>query len=96
MDAFVSVYVDMAARLDAVRAAVEELDNPPGVNHVEIGTISVGDLFGCRIAVDLTGTFDEGAESVRIARGYAEALSRRLGVPAHAFHDLLRRDDQAS
>lgn len=96
MDAFVSVYVDMAARLDAVRHAVSELGKPEGVTDVEISTVSVGDMFGCRIAVDLTGTFDEAGESVGIARAYADALSIRLGVPAFAFYDLLRRDFRAS
>jgi hypothetical protein len=93
---FVSVYVDMAARLDAVRAAVCQLPKPQGVSRVEVDTCSVGDMFGCRIAVDLTGTFGEVAESIAIARTYADALSAVLGVPAFAFYDLLRRDYRAS
>jgi hypothetical protein len=54
------------------------------------------DTFGCRIAVDLTGTFDERTEGLAIARRYAEQLSLALGVPAFPFYDLLRRDDTAS
>jgi hypothetical protein len=96
VEAFVSVYVDMSASLEAVRAAVDQVAKPEGVTNVEIGTISVGDMFGCRIAVDLTGTFDEVTESVAIARAYAAELSSRLGVPAFAFYDLLRRDDRVS
>jgi hypothetical protein len=53
MDAFVSVYVDMAARADDVRAAVATLP-------------------------------------------LASGLSEALGLPAFAFHDLLRRDYPAS
>jgi hypothetical protein len=52
---------------------------------------SVTDTFGCRIAVDLTGTFDEQTEGLAIARRYAEQLSLALGVPAFPFYDLLRR-----
>jgi hypothetical protein len=74
MDAFVSVYVDMAARAGE----------------------AVTDTFGCRVAVDLTGTFDEEAEGLTIARDYASGLSEALGLPAFAFHDLLRRDYPAS
>ena len=95
-DEFVSVYVDMSARLDAVRAAVGHLPKPHGVSKVEVDTASVGDMFGCRIAVDLTGTFSEVTKSIAIARTYAEALSAVLGVPAFAFYDLLRRDYRAS
>ncbi len=86
----------MSARLDAVRAAVDRLPKPHSVSRVEVETGSVGDLFGCRIAVDLIGKFSEVTESIAIARTYAEALSAVLGVPAFAFYDLLRRDDRAS
>jgi hypothetical protein len=86
MEAFVSVYVD------AVRAAVAELPKPRGVLDVQVYCNCVTDIFGCRIAVDLTGTFDEQTEGVSIARGYAEQLSLALGVPASPFYDLLRRD----
>ena len=97
MEQFVSVYVDMSARLDAVRAAVDHLPRPLGVSTVEVDTGSVGDMFGCRIAVDLTGTFSEVTESIAIdPRTYAEALSAMIGVPAFAFYDLLRRDYRAS
>jgi hypothetical protein len=95
MEAFVSVYVDMAATADAVRAAVAELPNPRGVLGVHVDGNSVTDTFGCRIAVDLTGTFDERTEGLGIARGYAEQLSLALGVPAFPFYDLLRRDHPA-
>jgi hypothetical protein len=96
MDAFVSVYVDMAARADDVRVAVAELPMPGGVVEVKVDCDAVTDTFGCRIAVDLTGTFDERTEGLSIARSYAAELSAALGVPAFAFYDLLRRDYPAS
>ncbi|MDT5364980.1 MAG: hypothetical protein QOC69_6742 [Mycobacterium sp.] len=96
MDAFVSVYVDMAARADDVRVAVAELPKPHGVVEVKVDCDAITDTFGCRIAVDLTGTFDERTEGLAIARAYAADLSAALGVPAFAFYDLLRRDYPAS
>lgn len=95
MEAFVSVYVDMAATADSVRAAVAQLPKPNRVFDVTVDCSSVTDTFGCRIAVDLTGTFDERTEGLTIARGYAEQLSVALGVPAFPFYDLLRRDHPA-
>ena len=92
---FVSVYVDMAAAADGVRAAVAELPKPRGVLDVQVDCNFVADTFGCRIAVDLTGTFNEKTEGLAIARGYAEQLSIALGVPAFPFYDLLRRDHPA-
>lgn len=91
-----SVYVDMAATADDVRAAVAELANPNGVFEVTVDCNSITDTFGCKIAVDLTGAFDEQAEGPGIARRYAEQLSLALGVPAISFYDLLRRDHPAS
>jgi hypothetical protein len=96
MNAFVSVYVDMAARADDVRTAVSELPKPDGVLEVKIDGDAVTDTFGCRIAIDLTGTFDERTEGLAIARAYAAELTAALGVPAFAFYDLLRRDYPAS
>jgi hypothetical protein len=96
MNAFVSVYVDMAARAEDVRAAVAELPTPAGVVEVEVDGDAITDTFGCRVAVDLTGTFDEGTEGLIIARAYAAQLSAALDVPAFAFYDLLRRDYPAS
>jgi hypothetical protein len=96
MNAFVSVYVDMAARADDVRAAVARLPMPGGVLEVKVDGDAITDTFGCRIAVDLTGTFDERTEGLAIARAYAADLSAALGVPAFAFYDLLRRDYPAS
>ena len=96
MNAFVSVYVDMAARADDVRVAVAKLPLPEGVTEVKVDCDAVTDTFGCRIAVDLTGTFDEQTEGLVIARSYAADLSADLGVPAFAFYDLLRRDYPAS
>jgi hypothetical protein len=61
-DSFASVYVDKAARLEAVQAAVDQLPMPIGVTKVAIDDRSVTDIFGCRIAIDLTGTFDETTE----------------------------------
>jgi hypothetical protein len=96
VEAFVSVYVDMAASVDAVCAAVAQLPKPRGVFDVTVDYTSVTDMFGCRIAVDLTGAFDEQTEGLAIARHYAEQLSLALGVPAFPIYDLLRRDDTAS
>ncbi|MBY0291070.1 MAG: hypothetical protein K2X52_28605 [Mycobacteriaceae bacterium] len=96
MDSFVSVYVDMAAGADAVRAAVAKLANPRGVLKVTVDDTAVSDTFGCRIAVDLTGTFDEQTEGLAIARRYAEQLSEALRIPVHALCDLLGRDYPAS
>ena len=96
MDAFVSVYVDMGARADDVRAAVDALPLPTGVVEAKMDGEAVTDTCGGRIAVDLTGTFDEKVDGLAIAREYAEGLSAALGVPAFAFYDLLRRDYPAS
>jgi hypothetical protein len=96
MNAFVSVYVDMAARADDVRVAVTQLPRPCGVAEVKVDCDAITDTFGCRIAVDLTGTFDERAEGLSIARSYAADLSAALGIPAFAFYDLLRREYPAS
>ena len=82
----------MSAAKDAVQPRWTRLPKPHGVSNVEVDTGSVGDMFGCRIAVDLTGMFSDVTESIAIARTYAEALSVTLGVPAFAFYDLLRRD----
>jgi hypothetical protein len=96
MDAFVSVYVDMGARADDVRAAVDALPLPEGVDEAKVDGGAITDTFGCRIAVDLTGTFDEKVDGLAIAREYATVLTAALGVPAFAFYDLLRRDYPAS
>ncbi|GLP73275.1 hypothetical protein TUM20983_03850 [Mycobacterium antarcticum] len=96
MESFVSVYVDMGARADDVRAAVDALPLPHGVVEANIDGEAVTDTFGCRIAVDLTGSFDEKADGLAIAREYAAGLSAAIGVPAYAFFDLLRRDYPAS
>jgi hypothetical protein len=96
MNAFVSVYVDMAARANDVHAAVAHLPKPRGVAEVKVDCDAITDTFGCRIAVDLTGTFDERTEGLAIARAYAADLSAALGIPAFAFYDLLRRDYPAS
>lgn len=90
MEAFVSVYVDRAAGVDAVRAAVAGLPTPEGVVHVGIDDSLVTENFGCRVAVDLTGSFDEKTEGCGIARRYASQLSAVLGVPVFALFDLLR------
>ncbi len=89
-EAFVSVYFDMSAGVDAVHAAVAGLAAPHGVLDVTVDCTAVTDIFACRIAIDLTGTFDEQAEGPIIARGYAKQLSAALGVPAFAFYDLVR------
>ena len=86
------MYVHMAATLDEVRLAVARLPKPPGVRNVRIDDRSVTDTFGCKIAIDLTGTFDEAREGPFIARQYAQRLSVLLGAPAFAFYDLLRSD----
>ena len=94
--AFVSVYVDMAASADSVRAAVTQLRKPIGVLEVTVDCSSVTDMFGCRVAVDLQGAFDEQTEGLAIARAYASQLSLALGVPAIPFYDLLRSGYTAS
>jgi hypothetical protein len=88
--AFVSVYVDMSARADAVRDVVALLPAPEGVSEVRVDCTAIADTFGCKIAIDLTGTFDERADGPTIARGYAKLLTAALGVPAFALYDLLR------
>jgi hypothetical protein len=92
--AFVSVYVDMSAGVDAVRAAVAVLPRPVGVLDVDVDCSAVSDTFGCKIAVDLTGTFDQQAEGPTIARGYAKQLAASIGVPAFALCDLLRTPER--
>ncbi len=84
---FVSVYVDWSATVEQVRAATAELPLPPGVLGVEV--VAAGDTLGCRIAVDLTGDFDERRDGPRIARAYAARLTEALAVPAFALHDLI-------
>ena len=96
MGAFVSVYVDMSAQPRDVRSAVQRIPLPAGVVRVDVDDTLLTDTFGCRIAVDLTGTFDEQAEGPALARSYAHTLSAELGVPAYAFYDLLRREYPAS
>src|SRR5271170_1393430 len=91
-ESFASVYVDKAATSDAVRAAVAQVPTPVGVAKVRIDGRSVSDTFGCRIAIDLTGTFNERTEGRSIARWYAQQLSALLGVPVFALYDLLRDD----
>jgi hypothetical protein len=82
-----SVYVDWAATEQQVRAAVVELSMPAGVLGVDV--VATTDTFGCRIAVDLTGRFDEKSDGRRIARAYAAQLTEALGVQAFALHDLI-------
>ena len=85
-----SVYVDMSATEDAVRAAVAVLPRPVGVLDVDVDCSAVSDTFGCKIVVELTGTFDEQGEGPIIARDYAKQLATAIGVPAFALYDLLR------
>ncbi|NTY61019.1 hypothetical protein [Mycolicibacterium sphagni] len=87
MGSFVSVYVDWAATVEHVRAAAKQVPVPAGVLRVEV--VEAGDTFGCRIAVDLTGDFDERRDGPRIARSYAAQLSEVLAVPAFALNDLI-------
>jgi hypothetical protein len=87
MSSFVSVYCDWSATEEAVRTATESMQLPVGVNRVTVASSS--DTLGCRVAVDLLGTFDEATEGRVIARSYAVALSEVLGVPAFALHDLI-------
>lgn len=93
VEAFASIYVDMAASSAAVHAAVAALPLPDGVARVVVDDRAVTDTFGCRIAVDLTGTFDERRDGLSIARGYARRLSAELRVPAFALHDLMVLDE---
>jgi hypothetical protein len=91
-DSFTSVYVDVKARASAVRAAVAQLPRPLGITTITVDDRAMSDMFGCRIAIDLTGTFDESTEGPSIARLYAQQLAGVLGVPAFALFDLLRND----
>ncbi|WP_319450360.1 MULTISPECIES: hypothetical protein [unclassified Mycobacterium] len=96
MRSFVSVYVDMAAGAAEVREAVARLPVPKDVVRVEVDDGLMSDTFGCRIAVDLTGSFDERLQGPTIARHYADALAAQIGVPAYAFYDLVRSEYPAS
>jgi hypothetical protein len=87
MRSFVSVYVDWAATVEHVRAAADGLPLPAGVLGVDV--VEASDTFGCRIAVDLFGDFDEKRDGSRIARSYAAQLSNALAVPAFALRDLI-------
>jgi hypothetical protein len=87
MGSFVSVYVDWAATIEDVRVAARKLPMPAGV--IAVNVVEAGDTFGCRIAVDLTGDFDEERDGPRIARSYAAQLSDALAVPAFALRDLI-------
>ncbi len=84
---FVSVYVDWSATVEHVRAAARELPMPAGVLGVSV--VEASDTFGCRVAVDLTGDFDEQRDGPDIARSYAAQLSDALAVPAFALRDLI-------
>jgi hypothetical protein len=86
-----SIYIDMAASRGAVHTAVAKLPLPQGVTNIRVDDRSITDTFGCRIAIDLTGTF-KAAEGSAIARQYARQLSALIGVPAFALYDLLRTD----
>jgi hypothetical protein len=91
-ESLVSVYLDMSASAAAVHTAVTQIDLPEGVSSVRVDDRSMTDTFGCRIAIDLTGTFRPATEGLTLARWYAEEISRLVGVPAHALYDLLRSD----
>lgn len=87
MGSFVSVYVDWAATVEDVRAAATAVPMPTGVQQVDV--VEAGDTLGCRIAVDLTGDFDEQRDGPSIARSYAAQLSEALTVPVFALSDLI-------
>jgi hypothetical protein len=88
-ESFVSVYVHPAARAYAVRAAVARLRRPDSVTRITVDDKAITEIFGCRIAVDITGTFDERDEGPGIARGVARDLTSLLGLPSHALIDLI-------
>jgi hypothetical protein len=92
----VSVYVDVAAGAAEVREALTRLPMPGDVVRVEVDDSLMSETFGCRIVLDLTGSFDETSEGPTIARLYANALAALIGVPAYATYDLLRREYRAS
>ena len=73
-----------------VAAAVAKLPVPPGVTKVRVDHHSFTATFGCRIAVDMNGTFDVAAEAPALARRYGRQLSELLRVPAFALYDLQR------
>lgn len=87
MNSFVSVYCDWAVTEEAALAATATLPFPAGVEQVTV--TCGGDTLGCRVAVDLIGTFDEKTEGRGIARRYASQLSEALGMPAFALYDLI-------
>jgi hypothetical protein len=87
MESVVSVYVDWAATEESVRVATEGIAIPAGVTRVSVtGSL---DTLGCRVAVDIHGSFDAQADGLGIARRYAARLSDVLGVPAFALNDLI-------
>ena len=72
--------------------AVATLPVPHGVTKVRVDDRSFTNIFGCRIGVDMNGTFDVAAEALAIARRFGRQLSGLLWVPAFALYDLLRAD----
>jgi hypothetical protein len=72
--------------------AIAKLPVPHGVTKVRVDHRSFTDIFGCRIAVDMNGTFDVAAEARAIARRYGRQLPGLQRVPAFALYDLLRAD----
>jgi hypothetical protein len=90
MRAFMTVYVDRAASEDAVRAATTVVPRPAGVEGVHVDRRASAEVFDCRVAVELTGTFDSQDDACDAARRYAAQLSGALDVPAYALCDLLR------
>jgi hypothetical protein len=92
----VSAYVDVAAGAAEVCEARHPFADARDVVRVEVDDSLMSETFGCRIAVDLTGSFDETSEGPTIARRYANALAALIGVPAYAFYDLPRREYPAS
>lgn len=91
-EALASVYVDCLVDVQSVRTAVAKLPIPLRVSRIHIDDRSMSATFGCRIAIELTGTFGQATEGPGIARQYAQQLSVVLGAPAFALHDLLRAD----
>jgi hypothetical protein len=96
MRGFMSVYVGRGVSEEAVRAAVAELPMPCGVENVHVDSTAFTELFDCRIAVELSGTFEDGDDGRDTARSYGLQLQQVLGVPTFTLYDLLRLRYEAS